>query len=274
MTTPSPTVNTFVLAEDGRYNFSDFSDDVDLENFGELYGEFVRMLNGNDVVRAPNLNSPGWDITVNGNLGGDTLIGRSWRDYLLGGKENDTISGGGREDWLNGNRNDDTVRGGSFNDIVRGGKGNDFVRGDSGNDILTGDFGKDLLEGGIGADRFMVRTDSSETDEGFLSNLTPNATEADVITDFSFGQNDRVVISGVQSRDQLSFSNFNGDAAISVDLGNGPQFAVVLDGVSVFQLTANANTAIIIGATADDFLSKINPDYFLTNPNRATELIS
>ncbi|QEY31957.1 hypothetical protein EVJ50_06605 [Synechococcus sp. RSCCF101] len=90
----------------------------------------------------------------------------------------------------------------------------------------------------------------------------------DVIRDFTFTDQDRILLPGVSNRDQLRIDEFNTTSStISVDLGSGFQFAVVVQNVTASSLEAASGTAIIIGATADDFLSQSNPDFFLSNPN-------
>jgi Ca2+-binding RTX toxin-like protein len=274
---PSPTVNTLVLSDDGVYNFSDFADNVALNNFPEALGKPIRMWGGNDFVTGSSTESPGWDNQVNGNLGSDNMNGGSLRDKYLGGKEADGLAGNNGQDWVNGNNGNDFVFGGADNDIVRGGQNNDQLFGDAGNDILIGDFGRDFLSGNGGFDRFILRTDSATVDGVFLKNTSPNSTEVDVIVDFSAapGSNDKIVIPGVTSFANLAFSNTTidgvGGTLISDALGERIGF---VRNISVVNLTAGGGANFVLGATADNFLQKASdPTFFLQNPNMATDLI-
>lgn len=276
---PSPVVNTQFLSDDGVWNFSDFADNVQLNNFPASFGARIRMFAGNDIVVGTNFNSPGWANQVNGNLGSDNLLGGTLRDNYLGGKESDTLVGLGGQDWLNGNNGIDNVSGGNDNDIVRGGKDNDNLFGDGGNDILVGDFGRDQLAGGIGNDRFVLRTDSATEDGILYRNTSANSSEVDVITDFALvaGNKDKIVLPGVSSFAQLDITNatidtFNG-ALISFTAAAGGERIGFVRGITALNLSAGGGANFVLGATADDFLSKINPDYFLANPNMATDLI-
>ncbi|MCP9819444.1 hypothetical protein KBZ18_08055 [Synechococcus sp. Cruz-9H2] len=276
---PSPVVNTQFLSDDGVWNFSDFADNVQLNNFPASFGAPIRMFAGNDIVTGTNFNSPGWANQVNGNLGTDTLIGNILRDKYLGGKEGDQLFGEAGADWLNGNDGNDLVFGGADNDIVRGGKNNDTLLGDAGNDILVGDFGRDFLVGGIGNDRFVLRTDSVTEAGVLLTNTSANSSEVDVITDFStaVGNKDKIVIPGVSSFAQLAFTNTSIDgfagALISFTAEAGGERIGFVRGITAAALSSGGGANFVIGATADDFLSKITPEFFLANPNMATDLI-
>ncbi|MCP9818395.1 hypothetical protein KBZ18_02670 [Synechococcus sp. Cruz-9H2] len=276
---PSPTVNTQFLSDDGVWNFSDFADTVELNNFPASFGAQIRMFAGNDIVRGTNFNSPGWANQVNGNLGTDGLFGNVLRDKFLGGKEADGLFGLAGADWLNGNDGDDLVNGGAENDILRGGKNIDSLIGEAGDDILVGDFGQDALAGGAGNDRFVLRTDSAIENGVLLKNTSANSAEVDFISDFSTaaGNKDKIVIPGVSSFAQLDLADtiidgFSGTLISFTAAAGGERIGFVDDINSAF-LGAGGGSNFVLGATADDFLSKITTEYFLTNPNMATMLI-
>lgn len=118
---------------------------------------------------------------INGNKGDDTIIGQSAvGDWLLGGQGDDSISAAGStgHNLVNGNLGDDTIQGGSGGDSLRGGQGDDQIVGGSGADWISGDMGHDTLTGGAGADIFHVAANNTLT----------------VITDFNFGQGDRLLL--------------------------------------------------------------------------------
>lgn len=73
----------------------------------------------------------------------------------------------------------DTITGGRCDDFVRGGQNYDLLFGGEGNDQLVGDFSYDILTGEAGNDFFVLR----------LSTADPSIPEADVIADFTAGQN-------------------------------------------------------------------------------------
>lgn len=277
---PSATVNTPLLSEDGVWNFSNFADSVELNSFPASFGAPIRMFAGNDVVIGANLNSPGWANQVNGNLGADQLIGSILRDKFLGGKESDGLSGNEGADWLSGNEGDDFIFSGVGNDILNGGKDNDGLFGDDGNDILVGGFGRDDLGGGIGNDRFVLRVDSVTEGGVLFTNTSSNSSEVDVITDFSTnaGNKDKIVIPGVGSFAELTLSNTSIDGGlpgtlISFTAEAGGEHIGFVFGVEAETLGSGDGSNFVLGATADDFLSKITPEFFLANPNMATDLI-
>ncbi|MCP9818396.1 hypothetical protein KBZ18_02675 [Synechococcus sp. Cruz-9H2] len=274
---PSPVVNTQFLSDDGVWNFSDFADNVQLNNFPASFGALIRMFAGNDSVTGTNFNSPGWANQVNGNLGGDLLVGNILRDKYLGGKENDNLLGAAGADWLNGNDGSDNVSGEADNDILRGGKDSDALFGSDGNDILLGDFGRDRLQGELGSDRFVLRTDSVTEGGVFFSNTSANASEVDVIWDFSAGDKDKIVIPGVSSFSELELINTTAhgatDTLISFTAAAGGERIGLVSNINAATLGAGGGANFVLGATADDFLSKITPEFFLANPNMATTLI-
>ena len=112
---------------------------------------------------------PTTSLTVNGTSGNDTLNA----DHDIG-----TIVNG-----LGGN---DYISGHNGNDVLNGGDGNDLIYGYYGNDTLAGGTGSDTLAGGPGADMFLFKA----ADLG---------TGADLITDFSAAQGDKINISDILS---------------------------------------------------------------------------
>ena len=102
-------------------------------------------------------------------------------------------------DDVKGTDSNDTIFGDSQNNLLSGGLGNDTLNGGLGNDLLTGGGGNDLLTGGGGADRFVFNS----RNEGI-----------DIITDFNFGQGDRIQVSqggfGASSLNQFSYDSITG----------------------------------------------------------------
>ncbi len=276
---PSSTVNTFIIAPDGVVEFSDFADTVQLSGFSTIQGQRTRMLGGADNVTLSNVIKGGWDNRINGNLGGDifsAVAGSQTRDFVLGGAENDVINVGnatGGADWLNGNLGDDVISSGGTSvgsNILRGGGGNDSLVGGSSNDILVGDFGKDSLTSGLGQNIFMMRTDDGVINGVAQQNATQNASDCDVIQDFS-STFDRIAISGIASLSDLTIQQVGADVLISASTftngTTGTRFIARVVNLTVANLNAAtvAGNGIIIGARADNFLANLTPDNFLVN---------
>lgn len=134
--------------------------------------DYVRGMDGNDRVEGADGNDD-----VNGNQGQDTVFGNLGADLVRGGKGDDIVYGNEGDDvHVNGNIGNDLVYGGAGSDLVFGGQNQDLLWGEDGNDTLSGDLGNDTLTGGFGADLFAL-----------------NATGgADMVTDFSSGDGDRI----------------------------------------------------------------------------------
>jgi autotransporter-associated beta strand protein len=164
---------------------------------------------GSDFING----SPGFDA-INGNQGDDIINGGSGGgDWLLGGQGNDDITASAGDNLLQGNLGNDTLHGGTGADTLRGGQGDDLVIGGSGDNWISGDLGNDTLTGGAGADVFHVSP----------------GTGADIVTDFSLAQGDRVQVDV-----GLSWSlTQSGDNAV---VGFSDGSSLTLEGVSVANL--------------------------------------
>ncbi len=106
-------------------------------------------------------------------------------------------------DILAGKNGNDKLYGGNNNDKLYGGSGNDTLKGDAGDDVLQGDAGKDVLFGGSGADKFVfIKTSDSSS----------NYSSADVIRDFTRGQ-DKIDLHFIDASTNIDGNNafkFNG----------------------------------------------------------------
>ena len=237
-------------------NFSNSNDVVDVLNSSDVIrGKYTLLHSGDDEFYGTNIDSPGWDNIANGNKGNDYLEG--WlnsRDYLRGGKDDDKIYGEtGGNDMLFGDNGEDKVYGSVFgSNILRGGKGDDYLQGGKTRDLLVGDFGTDTMKGGTGSDFFVLRTDTSSSTG--LSNLTPNAAEADRITDFT--ADDYLVITGVNSSFDVNLNWNNGDYLVEVITDLGPQYAGIIESPGFFP----NQEQILIGQTASDILAAADGD--------------
>ena len=144
------------------------------------------------------------DDTLDGGSGNDTLYGDSGNDELRGGDGNNRLSGGSGNDTLYGDGDGDELYGGPGDDYLYGGAGadgqlyggpgDDHLYSGAGDALLSGGPGDDRLTGGGGADKFRFALGHSSGGEG------------DVITDFNFGEGDRLMLIGI-SLDELTLSN-------------------------------------------------------------------
>ena len=115
------------------------------------------------------------------NDGGTFSLGNSHTTPItgdIGADIADFISGA---NGFYGNAGDDTINGYGGVDTLYGGAGDDIIRGGALGDILAGGAGRDTLTGGAGADGFV------------LDFTTPNTAQADVVTDFTRGE-DYIII--------------------------------------------------------------------------------
>lgn len=155
-------------------------------NFNESFVNFEVLImgGGHDTVTgtagADRINSGAGNDGVNGGDGNDTLSGLGGTDTLVGGNGADSLSGG---------NNADSLVGGAAADTLRGDAANDVLRGDGWNDLLDGGAGRDTMTGGTGRDVFEFRDgDTASTRQG-----------ADLITDFSIADSERIDLSRVDA---------------------------------------------------------------------------
>ena len=179
---------------------------------GSSAGNWLGGLGGNDLLQGRSGND-----TLNGDDGADTLNGGDGKDTaqyysgiydpvymtyvgltlsladpsqntgeakddvfigienLFGSDAGDKIYGDDNANALSGSHGKDVIFGNGGNDSLNGGDDSDKLNGGAGNDRLKGDAGNDVLRGGGGADQFRFT-------------LKPNATNVDVITDFTHGE--------------------------------------------------------------------------------------
>ena len=91
---------------------------------------------------------------------------------------------------INGSNGNNAILGLGGNDILRGRGGSDTIDGGAGNDVIAGNAGRDFLTGGSGADRFVFTS---------ITDSAPGPVNADVITDFSQAQGDRVQLAAIDA---------------------------------------------------------------------------
>jgi hypothetical protein len=155
--------------------------------------------------------------------GGSTASGGVGYNPIKGSKRSDRISGTGGNDDISGGSGSDRIFGDSGNDILSGGAGNDVLVGGSGDDVLKGGSGRDALTGGSGGDTFVLS----------LSKKNGKVNKADVITDFTNGQ-DKIKLESGLSFERLSIKQGKGRYAQDTLLRDKKtgEFVAVLKGVS------------------------------------------
>jgi Ca2+-binding RTX toxin-like protein len=184
-----------------------------------------------------------------GGAGNDRLFGEDGNDRLVGGPGDDILNGGAGNDTLLGGDGDDRLGGGPGNDLLVGGNGDDVLFGGAGNDRLLGGLGRDVMTGGPNADTFIFR---SVTEIG-------RGAAADVITDFSRMQRDKINLSqidadvtrpGDQAFNFIGTQKFSGTAGELIARPGIVLGDVDGDGVTDFRLVL-ANSALL---TESDFV--------------------
>jgi Ca2+-binding RTX toxin-like protein len=231
---------------------------ADIENVYGSHGNDA--ITGNDASNGL-VGSDGND-TLSGGSGVDTLLGDTGNDVLRGGAGADILQGGDGIDiamysesavgitvnlalgtGLGGNAQGDTlaaiegVYGGSAGDTLVGDAGVNTLVGNAGDDVLQGAGGRDILAGGAGADRFVY----AATADSAVGNA------ADVISDFSHAQADRIDLSQIDANAGLV-----GDQAFSfIGAGAFTHHAGELRGVIIGSQTVV--TGDVDGDGAADF---------------------
>nr|WP_159064813.1 tandem-95 repeat protein [Thaumasiovibrio subtropicus] len=208
-----------LIESDGSYYFQPISGAPVIDS-GEAVGleilYTVADSNGNESEQLLSVNiSPSYEAnaavlnTVNASTGDDVIEGTNQDDIILG------------------HQGDDTIDGGLGADILIGGEGDDLLLGGLGNDILTG---------GEGSDTFVFELGSLGAS---------NTGDADVITDFSILEGDKLdlsdLFSDLQPNDPVSnylniSDDADGNAVVTVNKG-GESFTVEFEGVSSADLT-------------------------------------
>ena len=212
---------------------SDFADHI-TGNFdrNQLYGGA-----GDDYLDA----GDGPDVLVGG-AGNDTLVGGLEGDTLYGGAGADTLIGGEKYDWARyddspagvtvdllagtgtgGDAEGDTLqgieflRGSAHADTLLGDDGVNMIRGGDGDDVIRGRGGNDILEGHAGADVFVFGP-GDDLDRIHNFDLTLDLIRFD---------------GGPASYDELTITDFKGDAAIAYTAGD----TILLTGISSTDVT-------------------------------------
>jgi Ca2+-binding RTX toxin-like protein len=124
-----------------------FSEVLDLSGQGGIVGDTIIGTSSDDT-----LTGTANDDVISGGAGSDSLSGGNGDDELAASDGNDVVDGGAGNDLIGGGLGDDTLLGGDGNDIIGSGQGNDDASGDDGNDVVNGGAGHDIISGGNGND--------------------------------------------------------------------------------------------------------------------------
>lgn len=136
---------------------------------------------------------PKIDVSIEGTLKSDKLMGGEGDDKIKGGTGNDILYGKDGNDMIKGDDGDDRISAGSDYDELEGGTGNDKIFGGDHDDLLDGGEGNDILDGGRGID-IMI---------GGLGNDTFICDPSDILIDFNSSEEDKIIGScSVQSGDE------------------------------------------------------------------------
>jgi Ca2+-binding RTX toxin-like protein len=213
---------------------------------------------GDTLVNIENLTGSGQNDTLEGNGGNNGLAGGSGNDTVsyahaaaavtvnlaqttaqnTVGAGTDTLTG---FENLTGSAFNDTLTGNSVANILIGGLGNDTISAGGGSDRLDGGGGDDSLTGGTAADIFVYASGGG----------------ADIVTDFSHGQGDRIDVTdvlGIFSLADIQSRATQQGANTVIDFGNGD--TLTLQNVTLAALVAGdfIFPNVIVGTPARDTL--------------------
>ncbi|MFM9962035.1 MAG: beta strand repeat-containing protein [Planctomycetaceae bacterium] len=191
----APATSLTILLKDG-------GDTLTLSAVDALFSASVSVIgdNGNDRLDASAMTLK---VSLQGNVGADTLLGGAGNDDLNGNSEDDSIDGGA------GN---DSLQGGAGNDVLVGAAGIDTLLGQGGNDSLTGGLDSDLLDGGTGTDALIEAADANLT----LTNSQLVGIGTDSLIGFESAN-----LTGGASNNTLIATSFTGTGGVTLNGGSG-----------------------------------------------------
>ncbi|WP_139108406.1 VCBS domain-containing protein, partial [Ensifer sp. LC14] len=190
---------------------------VDLLDLSDATGPVTFTLTQSSTNISVNLSSVGLGNETYKNMEG--VKGSDFNDTLLGSGNGDVLIGGAGDDTLGGFGSSDTLYGGAGNDTLYGGSGNDILVGGTGDDFLYGGSGSDTMTGGSGKDTFVVDLDSLQLGID------------DVITDYSYAENDNVDLSALLGNLPTG-TNLDGNFVQVVQDGQNANLQVDTDGAA------------------------------------------
>jgi Ca2+-binding RTX toxin-like protein len=220
----------------------------------------MATLTGN--IRANSIDGTERADLIDGRGGNDTLDGKGGNDRVLGGAGDDGILGGNGRDELRGGVGDDDIADTNGRNRVLGEAGDDditasgFVDGGAGNDTIQTLFRESTIIGGSGADTFSIAI-------LFGTAPTPDADNADLITDFDRREGDRIDVSfatidtGLDAVTFVGTGPLTGDAQARFEVRGGDTF-VLVNNADFGEPVGTPDTAFrldgVFRLTADDFV--------------------
>ncbi|MFQ1701517.1 Hint domain-containing protein [Loktanella agnita] len=209
-----------------------------------------------DFQTVPLTDGPGFNDTISGGGGADTIYGELGDDTIDGGSGADTLFGGVGDDTITGGAGNDAIMGGADNDTLDGGSGTDTISGGTGDDTILISSGTDTISGGEGTDTFTAQGGSSLTNEtitvtidddgnGTISKTNDGTTDTvtsveTFIADEAAAENDRITltatdltaedVTGVDDTATGTFNPYNGGAPIDFGGPGEPTLSELLDG--------------------------------------------
>jgi Ca2+-binding RTX toxin-like protein len=188
-------------------------------------------------------------LTINGNIGNDTIYATEIDDTVNGGDGNDTLYGLGGSDYLNGGKGNDVLDGGSGIDDMTGGLGDDTFYVDSSSDAVheNANEGYDTVIGSVG---FVV---ADNVEHGILSgtagvNLFGNGGD-----NWLTGNDGANTLYGLGGNDRLE-----GGAGADTLIGGLGDDTYVWDGVDTIVENPNAGNDTVESATTASLTSFAN----------------
>jgi Ca2+-binding RTX toxin-like protein len=221
-------------------------------------------------------------ITVNGQLGNDSISGGEGPDNLQGGSDNDKLRGGLGNDTLSGSAGADVLSGDTGADAIDGGDGNDVIDLGTGADTAEGKAGddtihlgtavkdeKDTVNGGLGRDSTTYahavlfpgfpnipetpgRATAVRVVEANLETVAgaKDFSEGDVLRSIEryTGGLDEDILTGVVSSNESDYFGDNDDDTIFGS--SGPN--TIVGGIGDDQLSAKAGDDIVDAKTGEN----------------------
>jgi Ca2+-binding RTX toxin-like protein len=234
---------------------------------------------GDTLAGIENLTGSAHADTLLGDAQANVLAGEGGEDILWGGGGADVLHGGGRRDTAvyldsaagvvvdlvagtgsGGTADGDTLTdieslvGSIFADALTGNQDDNVLHGGLGGDTLVGHEGTDTLVGGRGVDTLTGGGD----DDAFVwltaEDTGTTADTADTVTDFDFGDGDRIDLAGIDA-DTYTAGNqafvFIGTAAFTLDASTADPADVVAGEIRYYHADGDTFIELQTGTSAD-----------------------
>ncbi len=190
----------------------------------------LNALGGDDVVDATSLEADGIQLTINGGLGTDFMIGSEGDDLINGGDGNDTALMGAGDDTFVWNPGDD----------------NDIIEGQAGFDTM-------VFNGANIAERIDVAANGGRVRfSRDVASVTMDLNDTEAITFNALGGADAITVGDLSGTD-LTEVNLNLAGTIGGTAGDGAADAVTVFGTSgddVIQAAGDASGVSVFGLAA------------------------